>query len=231
MTWAELLDNSAALLNDAAQEEYTDAVLLPFLNMTLFELQEVYELNNIPATNETSAKLDVPALTTAIAYSATTPVLPPDLVEIQRLWCSPDGRNLWLPVTKRDYLTQDEVASGSTLQFFSVWAWMNNEIRLLPSTVPLDIKLDYIQYLFTPLLIGGIGATITLANISSTVQYRVAGLAAEFINENPGRANSLNMNASNALDRTLGISTKGRQSIMTRRRPFRAAYKRRGVLI
>ena len=236
MTWEELLQLSATLLNDSSQDEYTNAVLLPFLNMTLGELQETYQLNNIPITNETSDVIEMDSGDDTVGFPPTppiagTPYLPSNLVEIQRLWQSKRDQNTWTPVTKRDYLTQDELSANTEVGYFGVWAWMNEEIRVLPANVDLDLKLDYIQSLFTFLEAADLIDDITVVNISSVVQYRTAGLAAEFIMENPSRANSLNMNASSALDRTLGISTKGRQSIMTRRRPFRAAYKRRGVLI
>lgn len=236
MTWEELLQLSATLLNDSSQEEYTNAVLLPFLNMTLSELQEVFELNNIPITNETSPVIEVDAGVSSIGFPPDppvvgTPYLPSNLVEIQRLWQSNRGQNTWTPLTKRDYLTADELSNNTEVGYFSVWAWMNQEIRLLPANIDLDLKIDLIQSMFTFLEAADLTNDITVVNISSVVQYRVAGLAAEFITENPARANALNANASAALDRTLGISTKGRQSIMTRRRPFRASWKRRGILI
>ena len=55
MTYAQVLTNSAALLNDQDRATYTDAVLLAYLNMTLAELEELFELNNIPVTKYTQA--------------------------------------------------------------------------------------------------------------------------------------------------------------------------------
>jgi len=230
MIYSELLDLSAALLNDAAQEQYTDAVLLPFLNISLAELQEMFELNNIPVTNDTSAKLDVATGVNRIAFTGTTPLLPTDLIEIQRLWCSQDGQNVWLPVDKKEFLTSEELPSGSELSFFSVWAWIEQEIKLIAANTPLDLKIDYVKSLFIPIVIGGIGATITTLNITTFLQYRISGLVAEFIEENMPKANNLNSFASMAIDRSLGISIKGKQAIMTRRRPFRAAWKQRGIV-
>jgi hypothetical protein len=67
-----------------------------------------------------------------------------------------------------------------------------------------------------------------LVNAKTALSFRVAGLASEFIGENPTRAESLNSNASNALERALNINIKSEQSIVTRRRPFRSGYVRRG---
>lgn len=236
MTWAELLQLSASLMNDPAQSEYTNAKLLPFLNMARNELQEVFELNEIPVTHETSEIINVLEGETAITFAPDPPIvgvdyLPSDLVEINRLWMSQEGQNNWVPITKKEYLTQDELSNNSEVSYFLVWAWMNQEIRLLPANVDLDVKIDYIKYLFAILEEADLSDDITLINVATTLQYRVAALAAEFLAENITRANSLNANASSALDRSLGISTKGKQSIMTRRRPFRASWKRRGILV
>lgn len=236
MTWAELLQLSATLLNDSAQEEYDNVVLLPFLNMARNELQEVFELNEIPVVHETSAVINVPSGQAAVVFAPDPPIvgvdyLPSDLIEINRLWMSQEGQGNWVPVTKREYLTQDELNNNSEVGYFTVWAWMNQEVRLLSANADLDIKLDYIKYLFALLEEGDLDDDILLINVITTLQYRIAALAAEFIMENEGRAASLNANASSALDRSIGISTKGKQSIMTRRRPFRASWKHRGILV
>ena len=53
-------------------------------------------------------------------------------------------------------------------------------------------------------------------------------LCSMFIGENETRAQVLNEQAEQAKERMEGISNKGRQHIMTRHRPFRAAFKARG---
>lgn len=226
-TYAQVLSDAAALLNDVSRQEFTDAVLLPYLNMSMRELEEIYELNNIPSTNETSAKLDVPANTVAIAFTGGPPVLPADLIEIRRLWCSQDGSNKWIPVDKREYLTQDSLPGSSTSQFFSVWAWMEQEIRLIASSVALDLKIDYIKYLFARLAIGDITGNVSVLNGHNTLMYRTAGLAAEFVAENKTRADQLNAFAVTSLNVNLGISTKAKQGMVFRRRPFRFSWRQR----
>jgi hypothetical protein len=231
MTHAENLAASAALLNDQGRAVYTDTVLLAYLNIARNELQEIFELNNIPVTKETSVTLTVPAGDTAIVFDGVAPhaALPVDLIEIERLWESSTGQNSWSPLTKRDYLTQD---LQSPVTSFRVWAWINQEIRLLEAIADRDIKIDYIKSLFLSLAIGDIADPNTILNTDTFLQYRVAGLAAEFIDENASRSSALNSYGLMALERSLGISTKGRQSIVTRRRPFRASYKgrRSGIL-
>ena len=218
-------------MNDQNIQSYTNTVLLAYLNIALAELEEIFELNSIPSTNDTSAKLDVPANTTAIGF-ATVPALPADLKEIQRLYCSEDGQNNWIgPITKKEFLTSEELPTGSSNSFFNVWAWEEQEIKLLASIVALDLKLDYVKSLFTPLALAGLSGSVTVLNCSTALEFRVAGLATEFIEENEAKAIKHNNYAVSALERSLGISIKGKQVIATRRRPFRAAYKRRGILV
>ena len=50
-------------------------------------------------------------------------------------------------------------------------------------------------------------------------------IKAKYIGENPARSDELNALAMVGKDRVIGISTKGRQSITTRRRPFRQGFK------
>src|SRR5437762_1794434 len=101
-SWSGLLLTTRALLNDQDDAVYHDAILLPYLNMALQELQEIFELNSIPATELTSDVITVVAGKTEIGFT-TTPKLPTDLVEIQQIYESMTGQNNWTPVVRRDY--------------------------------------------------------------------------------------------------------------------------------
>lgn len=226
-TPAEIIDMVASLQNDTAQSVYNDAACLPYLNMALDALQEEFELNNVPVTNEKSAVLTVPALTTVIGFT-TIPALPSDLIEIQQLWESPTGQETWIPVDKREFIPQ--YLTAPPISQFLIWAWMNQEIRLPQANAINDLKIDYIKKLFnTPLSIADINVDLEIINSKQYLGYKTAALCSMFIGENETRAAALNGEAGAALDRTIGISTKGRQAITTRRRPFRAGYKRQGI--
>jgi len=218
----------SSLQNDTAQSVYNNVACLPYLNMALDELQELFEENNVPVTNETSAVINAPAGTTAIGF-ATVVALPANLIEIRQLWESPEGLDQFLPMTKKDFIPH-YLENNTTISQFLIWAWMNQEIRLIAADADNDLKLDYIQSIFaTPILIADIDVDIPIKNIKSYLGYKTAALCSMFIGENPERASSLDGQAGTALQRTLGISTKGRQSILTRRRPFRASFKTRSV--
>jgi hypothetical protein len=87
--------------------------------------------------------------------------------------------------------------------------------------------MDYIRNLFTPITLTTGLEELYIINGQSFLQIRLGGLLAEFIGENQTRADKLNGFADLAVGRATGIGTKGRQAIVTRRRPFRASFKRR----
>ena len=69
---------------------------------------------------------------------------------------------------------------------------------------------------------------IPVMNCRSYLSFKTAALCAMFIGENQTRAQILEAQADEAMERMTGMSNKGRQQMMTRHRPFRAGYKARG---
>lgn len=231
-TYTSILSTSRAILNDQENAVYHDSVLLAYLNMALAELEEIFELNNIPATNETSAVVNVPAGITEIGFdTAPDPELPADLIEIQQLWESLEDQEAWTPMERKEFLTQSLTVNDSPVAAFGIWTWQGQRIKVLESNQDNDIKIDYIQSLFTELVEGELGKRNVILNTDTFLSYRVAALAAEFIDENITRADKLNIFGGSALERSLGISIKGKQAISTRRRPFRAAWKNRRIIL
>lgn len=228
MTPQEMMDDAAALLNDQIQSVFTDAVLLPYYNMSLQKLRKVFELNNIPVTNETSLVLTVASGVSRIAFTGTVPQLPGDLVDVRQLWESPSGTNVWTPMTRKEflphYLEQDQ-----PINQFLMFTWQRQEIRLVAANADNDLKIDYVADVFPRITISQIIEPQTVLNVEGFLTNWMAGLAAYFIGENESRATALYSLAEEALEQSLGISVKGQQSIATRRRPYRAAYKQRQV--
>jgi|SRR6185295_16720311 len=226
----EVMDKSASLLNDSGKSIYTYIKQLPYLNMALSELQEYFELNEVPVVDNVSAVIEVPAGTTSIGFSpdppiVDTPYLPDDLIEPQILWERQSGINPYISMSKVDFLPR--YMEGIEINQFIYYVWESQEIRLLSSNQDNDIKMNYIRNLFTEFTDTDGEDEIAVLNSRSFLQYRNAGLCAEFIGENKTRADELNAFASLAMDRVVGIGTKGRQAINTRHKPFRASYKRR----
>lgn len=219
------MNASAALLNDVAKSVYSFTAQLPYLNIALQELQEHFELNEIPVVDTVSAVVQVNAGVDHVGFSTTNPKLPDDLIEPQVLWERSRNINPFIPMTKVDFLPR--FMEGVQTNVFQVYTWQNQEIRFLPCIQDNDIKMDYIKNLFVPFIDTDGTEEVGVINAATFLEYKTAGLCAEFIGENPTRAKDLNGYAQLAIDRVTGIGTKGRQAIITRRRPFRSGYKRR----
>lgn len=222
-----VLAKAASLMNDTARTVYTYTAVLPYLQIALQELQEYFELNNIPATQLVSSVINIPAGITQIIFNGVgVPKLPDDLIEPQQLWEREEGIDPFVPMSKRDYLPHQ--LEGVLTGKFSLYVWENNAIKFLPANRDNDIKIDYIKTIFTAITTET--DPINCINAATFLEYRTAALCAEFIERNQASANSLNSYAVLALDRATGIGVKGKQNILTRRRPFRAAYKKRGFM-
>jgi hypothetical protein len=225
----DIITAVSGLMNDSSQSQYTNAVCLPFLNLALDELQELFEINGIPVTNETSAPpITLTAGVNRLGFD-TTPSLPTDLIEIQQLWESTSGLNKWTPMVKKEFIPH-YLEDNTTISMFLIWAWEHGSINLIPSNADNDIKIDYTANMFnTPIPIANISINLPFTNVKTYLEYKTAALCAMFIAENESRAIALDSLTGTALSRALGIPIKGMQSIVTRRRPFRSSYKRRGV--
>lgn len=223
LTAGTVMNASAALLNDTQKQQYNFVVQIPYLNIALQELQEIFEQNDVAVTAKTSLEITIPVGYDHIAYdNGVNPTLPDDFIEPQKVWERANGSELYIPMTKVGLLPLNRTSVGS----FSIYVWARQEIRFPTSTRINDIKIDYIRNLFLPIVDENSG--INVVNAATFLEFRNAALCAEFIGENKSRADSLSNDAGMAVDRSLGISSKGGQSIITRRRPFRAGYKSRG---
>lgn len=215
---------SAALLNDVALTNFTYVAQIPYLNMALVDLKEILELNNVPITNQSSnTALTITAGVTKIARN-TNPSLPLDLIEIRHLWERDAGTTEdFMPMTKKEFLPNTTIQISQLVY----WAWINDELRFVGATTDRDLRMDYVCDPFAPILVET--DVIHYDRAQAFLNYRTAALCAQFIGENKERSDDLNTLAGLAVDRTLGITTKPRQAIATRRRPFMASLKvRRG---
>lgn len=222
-----VMDGSAALLNDASLTKFTYVVQIPYLNIALQELQEIFELNEVPVTQDFSATIEVDAGVVEVGYAPTppivgTPYLPDDLIEPAMLWESARDADVWVPMTRLDILP--EYMQGSTINQLLWYVWETQKLKFLPANADNDVRINYTRSLFPT--VTDPDDELPVVNAKTFLQYRTASLCAEFIDQNTTRSEGLNNYASTAIDRATGITTKGRQTIMTRRKPFRSSYKR-----
>lgn len=220
-TAGDVMSAAAALLNDQAMQTFTYAVQIPYMKMAMSELREYLQLANVPVTNRTEEVLQIPAGTTVVSF-LTTPSLPSDLIEIQQCWERVDSSYPWTPMVRKEF--KPHWTEGQTYYSFLFFAWLNNELHLPASVQINELKLDYVAQ--TSQIVDE-NSQIELINGQSFLNYRTAALVAEYTGENKTRADDLNQNAKDALDRLMGIESKARQPISVRRRPFRQGYKSR----
>lgn len=223
----EIFDASAALLNDTVKSQYTNAAQLPYLKLALQELQEWFELYNIPVTDAiTSSPINIPTGFTSIKFNVTNgPKLPDDLIEPLKLWEREEDIDPYVEMTRVNSLPQQ--ITGTDISQFGIYVWESQEIKFFSAVRDNDILIEYTRSLFSPIV--DKDSPINVINSASYLEFKNAALCARFVGENPTRADSLDGQALLALDRSTGISSKGRQSIITRRRPFRQSYKRRYI--
>ncbi len=226
LTAGDVMDRSAALMNDPEMTDYTYSAQLPYLNMAIDELVELLEESNNSPTNKTSDPITVAAGEVMItpAENATTPHYPEDLIEIQEVReRSADTDDPFVLMVRREFI-EPTPATNSLL----AWYWEDQCIKFNPNGANADREIE-IHYV-------GMGinqaenenSVIGTIGVRSFLSFKTAALCAMFIGENETRAGILQKEAEKSWDRLANIDNKGRQQITTRHRPFRAGWKRRG---
>jgi len=223
----EVMDSSGALLNDTALSIFTYTTQVPYLNIALDELQEQLELNNVTITNKTAGIITVKAGIEGIGGGNGQPALPDNLIEPINLYERTSGSQFsFAQMRKYDFIPMNQIPSA----FLIYWSWEGDTIHFIPggATGNIDIEIHYVRSIFTK--IASEKNEIPYKKAKTFLIYRNAALCAEFIGENLTRAQELNAFAIIAMDRALGINTKGRQSVVTRRRPFMAGWRARRII-
>jgi hypothetical protein len=221
MTAGDIMDRAAALLNDSAKTIYAYQYQLPYLNMALDELKEIFQLNNVPVTSDTSSIITVNAGVLGIG-GVGQPPLPTGLVSIIGLYERPAGTSSsFIRMTPVDFVPKGVTPTAG----LRLWDYTEEVIHFIGSTQNNDVQIDFIKEVIPSA--ADSNTAIPILNSKSFLSYRTASLCADFIGENQTRAAALNNYAVLAIDRALGIDSKARQNISTRRRPFMAGYRGR----
>ena len=220
-TLGYMMTQVRSLLNDQAGAVFTDEVLLPFIKMAADDMQGELEDNQLPFVSRTSGAILVPAGSTTIG-GTTGPALPPDVLDILAVWERTAGTNNDFSLMRRvQFLPKTDTETS----FHEVWTYQDQIVQFPKATSDIEIKMDYLG---ANLVDATPTTEVRFNHAKMFLQYRTAALAAEFIGENDGRAEKLNGNAERCLDTMLSINIKSQQSVITRRRPFMANYRRGG---
>lgn len=223
---SEVMDLSAAALNDVDRTTYDYDTQIPYLKMALQELQEIFELNALPVTENSSAAIPISAGVTTLEFDTPgSSRLPDNLIDPQQLWERSVDSYPWSPMARREYIPH--AIEGIGIGMLTYWIWQGNKIKLLPSNNANELKIDYIGSLFPKYVRED--TIIPVQNGIGYLAYKTAELISDMVEHNTARAQSNGGRALMSLDRIQGITIKGKQTIVARRRPFRSAYKRTGT--
>jgi len=249
----QIMDRVANLLNDPSRTDYTYTVQLPYLNMAIEQYSDLMAEANAPLTNLTSYHMSLEPIVVKVGQNyivypeyeqpgfPTTfwARYPSDLVEIQEIEERPHVQKtppvgtppiLWAEDPKYGMYTKlprvefSEVRPPTnSLQY---WNFSNSIIRFNPANIDMEVVIKYI-YQGIPYAANE-NSLINMIGSRTYLSYKTAALCAMFIGENESRAAILEAEAEKSVDRSIAIGNKGKQQIVTRHKPFRAAYKMRG---
>lgn len=222
---SEVMDLAAAALNDVDKTTYDYDTQLPYLKLALQELQEIFELNSLPVTEQSSAAIPVAADVDILEFNTIGPSrLPDNMIEPQQLWERSSGSYPWVEMNRKDYIPAGLL--GIQTGMLNYWVWQSNHIKFIPANADNDVRIDYIGSLFPKYVREE--TILPVQNGIGYLAYKTAELCSDMIEHNTERAQTNGNRAALSLDRISGITIKSKQQILARRRPFRAGYKRVG---
>lgn len=207
---SDVMASAAVRLNDQAQSDYTNTVLLPLLADAWKELQLELHLNGSLALEKIEAVVTLPANATSFT---TAGIYPSDLLEPQRIQERHVGDTYWKPVTETTW-PPDYVPT----EYIQYWSESQQDIITPGATVANQIRIFGIKSLSD---ITSANDPLPINNCQPYLVNRTAALAARFRGNNPTRANALDQMAVMALTKLMQVNAKSKQGTRTRRRPFR----------
>jgi len=221
----EVMDRVASLMNDSDRAVYTYTVVLPFLNMAIDELHDLLQDGMSPMTNTAGyVTLTAGQFMITPQENPIGPHYPGDLLEIRALW----ERQAGATGTFTLMIHRDTINPRSATTSLLEWYWEDQIIKFNANgaTSSREIKLEYIRDAIPHVL--NENSIISVIGVTQLLAYKTASMCAKYIGENYMRSESLAKDAEECEDHLLGIDSKAKQNITTRRRPFRSSYKGKG---
>jgi hypothetical protein len=202
-------------LNDVGAELYTNAILMPFLQIANDELSNKMLVHGLPVQKQIAAYMTV-----AIGIAKFT-TLPTDFINPVKLWQRPSGQTVGFEEMRRESW---EPASVRVSQTLGNWDYRDNEVIWQAATAAVQVRMDYNRMLTE---IDDAGDPLEVFGSLAFYGPRIAQLAAKHIGQNPVKALELKDEADDALDDLIIIGVRNQQHIATRRKPFRRNRRRR----
>jgi hypothetical protein len=205
---SDIMNRSRAVLNDIAQDLYTNEVLLPYLRIANDDLSDELVDNGATVQKEVSADIALPV-------GFKSPPLPNDFIVPVEVFEKNSGEDdsFYRYCHQREYLPN--VLPGNEL---SVWTWREQAINFIGSTTNKQLRIRYTRLI---LEIIGDNSPVELTHALNYLAYHTAALASEHIGQNRTKAIDLESQAIQKLNKLLKKEVKQSHGRPVRRRPFR----------
>jgi hypothetical protein len=211
-----------SLLNDAAGNLFTDAVLLPYVNSGYRKVQRAlanvqsgtFLTDNVLLVVPAVAQVDASAQVSITDATAPPNQLPTDLLVPVKVWeranLSTDDFMEVTDVTDHDGLPSEP--QGQTLRY---WEWRADGLYFLGATRDTQIRLRYQKSYpdFTDAT-----SPVLIRNAQEAMAYAAAAMAGAA--RGAPQAERWDLAASDALEDLISRATQREQQTVRRRRPF-----------
>jgi hypothetical protein len=213
MLASEIMDEAAALMNDAGKFTWGYPQLLPYLKRAYGTLELHLFLNGVRDLKEVSTIIPI------VALSPTIAALPADFVQAisieERALGSPDA---FFPTVESDW-EQDFKADS-----IMYWNWREGGLKINPPNLDREIRLRYRKGL-TPIL--GENTNITILLSKPYLSAKTAANASAFGAANAERAAILNSEANSELQMLISAEIRNQQGVSFRRRSYGSSRRAR----
>lgn len=213
---SDVMDQTAGILNDTALSLYTYTAQLPYLKKSNEELEQHFAVYGVQVERKKSAAIVVLAGALVLALPADF-FLPIKLFER----ASGNVNDPWVPMTESSW-EPDGTVPVNTLGY---WAFRNNAINFVGSTVDRDVLLEYER---TLAVITSSSSPEDYGPSKNFLASRTAELCARYVGQNKVladdiRDNDVSMNF-DSLIRVLVLNTQGSRQRRPRFRTQRLGY-------
>lgn len=213
-TAADVMDDSAVLLNDAGQSLYDYTVQLPFLRMVMRDIEQELDLAGFQLNM-------ISEYTVVVSANATTITYPDNFfIPISISERKSGSTDAYVPMKQVNDVNGLGLAqAGASLIY---WDWRHNCLNVYGATEDRQIRLLYWRFLTEFIDEDSIGDIRGGRNMLS---YFTAAMCARFIGQNKDLSQDLRALGGDASERFLHQVAKSNQAKRVRRKPFRVGYR------
>lgn len=207
-TAGNVMDLAAALLNDATQKLFNYTAQLPFLKLSMRDLDQDLTLIGNPLNMISEDEIPV-------AIGALALTLPDDFFLPLALQEKGSSDTYYVNMSEKTDISLLDATQSSTLVY---WDFRHNDINFIGSTEARTVKLVYWRQL-TELV--DENSLSEVSGAQNLLAFRTASLCARHIGGNKAKADDLMVEYIAAMDRIESLTVKNNQGLRKRRRPFR----------